>query len=1085
MKNLKKSSFKSNSGSILRIYCLGMFRILRPGENETIGSLSKHKMWLVFKYLLIHRGTTVPTLKLINDIWPEHKNPDDTTTLRITVSRLRAALNPESGAKSQYSYIIYQKNSCAFNLKVPYWLDIEVFEQLCATAKKQGAHNRTLAINAYKEALDLYQGDFLAEDPHIESAKPVREYYRLMFLEAVRELVGWLLELKDFDWARYYLEKAVAIDPYIEDLQMQLIRVLLDSDALQAAKACYGSYTTLLYNKLQIKPSEALKKLYNKIIEKEKHTDVTDCKENETEKGNPAFGERLLGILKEKKLTQNQLAQKLGVNAGTVSRYISDKRPPSYDKICKMANCLDTSVNYLLGTVPVNKCQSLELPSKETHHSPDQQLKFNSEGLTAPGQMAAPEHMVKKHPEQAETLIENQLTAGQSKLVPITFLKYMPSETDWTNEDILLAGYIGLSTAALNDDETLQEQFYTFVGRNDARTKPDYESVVKKRGSLTPVGNIVYNKETLDIWEVIPDKIAAGDLALFSDYLANLTDLADEERKIIQLLLLGLAKQQLEVLRKKSYFWVINVLNRIEKEWEKVRDTKWSKKWNFQKIDRIAFSFGQCLIDLLKQKNISQARLIQELAINESTILQYIKGNKAPTYDNICKIADYFDVSVKYLLKQATKDDADLLELAHVSKVPLEIIAPLMDHNTVSFSHQRLQDLLRQKDLSQSQLRQKLGLERLLFAKYINGTTVPPYEIVTKIADYFDVSPEYFLEQTIIERKTPSKLKKDEATANNEELPESLVDKKQNDFNLTNLPDQEIALEIEEPSDKALNAAKIIEADTDASNQQLSKASPPSGLPPENITQNQLSRTFDKEKFIFSKYLVTIIADYLGVSLDYFMAQEITTQKVNGANNIEKYQHLSEDLLQGLLKNWDINQKQLRQILTIDRSIFSKYLVAKITDYLSVSLDHFLTQIVTTEAIPVYSPDQPVSETLPNQGITTPKNNENRPEPMPNETQESLKATKRQERTKREKAQIFGERLEELLKEKKLSHSQLAWELGISKGMISQYIHGYCVPSYEIIYKMISYFHVSIDYFLGYDTPKNDDPMEPNCFTER
>jgi two-component SAPR family response regulator len=255
--------------SILRIYCFGKFRVLRPGENEAIGIVSKHKMWQLFKYLVINRRAVVPTLNLVNDLWPAQKKPDDTSALRTTGCRLKSMLEPKNSTKSQYSYIVYRKDSCAFNLNAPYWLDIEVFEHLCSVAKRHGVYNRSEAISCYIDALDLYQGDFLAEDPNMESAMSLREYYRLMFLDAVRELSGWLIEAKDFVRARFYLEKAVKVDPYMEDLQTMLIRVLLDLGDVKTAKAYYISCSALLYSELGVKPSDALKKLYNIIKERE------------------------------------------------------------------------------------------------------------------------------------------------------------------------------------------------------------------------------------------------------------------------------------------------------------------------------------------------------------------------------------------------------------------------------------------------------------------------------------------------------------------------------------------------------------------------------------------------------------------------------------------------------------------------------------------------------------------------------------------------------------------------------------------------------------------------------------------------
>lgn len=266
-----QTAFDYDTNSVLRIYCFGKFRVFRPGETEAIGIISKHKMWQLFKYLVINRHSVVPTSSLVNNLWPAQKKPDDTSALRTTICRLKSMLEP-AGSISNYSYILYRKDSCAFNLNAPYWLDIEMFEQLCASAKHQGVHNRSEAINLYIEALNLYQGDFLAEDPNLESAVSLREYYRLLFLDAVRELAGWLIEAKDLFRARFYLEKAVKVDPYMEDLQTMLIRVLLDLGDVKSAKMYYISCSALLYNELGVKPSDELKKLYNYIKEREENS---------------------------------------------------------------------------------------------------------------------------------------------------------------------------------------------------------------------------------------------------------------------------------------------------------------------------------------------------------------------------------------------------------------------------------------------------------------------------------------------------------------------------------------------------------------------------------------------------------------------------------------------------------------------------------------------------------------------------------------------------------------------------------------------------------------------------------------------
>ena len=62
------------------------------------------------------------------------------------------------------------------------------------------------------------------------------------------------------------------------------------------------------------------------------------------------FGERLLQVLKTKKITQKELADAVGVSDVTMSRYCKGLREPSGTTLVKIGNYLKVEVNFLLGT---------------------------------------------------------------------------------------------------------------------------------------------------------------------------------------------------------------------------------------------------------------------------------------------------------------------------------------------------------------------------------------------------------------------------------------------------------------------------------------------------------------------------------------------------------------------------------------------------------------------------------------------------------------------------------------------------------------------------------------------------------------
>ena len=57
----------------------------------------------------------------------------------------------------------------------------------------------------------------------------------------------------------------------------------------------------------------------------------------------------LFKIMKEKGITQKQLAANIGTSQGNIADWKSGKSAPSIDKLPLIANYLDVSVDYLLG----------------------------------------------------------------------------------------------------------------------------------------------------------------------------------------------------------------------------------------------------------------------------------------------------------------------------------------------------------------------------------------------------------------------------------------------------------------------------------------------------------------------------------------------------------------------------------------------------------------------------------------------------------------------------------------------------------------------------------------------------------------
>lgn len=80
--------------------------------------------------------------------------------------------------------------------------------------------------------------------------------------------------------------------------------------------------------------------------------------------------------------------------------------------------------------------------------------------------------------------------------------------------------------------------------------------------------------------------------------------------------------------------------------------------------------------ELREQKDISQTELANYLGVVRSTICQYEKGNRVPDTETLIKLADYFEVSVDYLIghDEITPEEraAGATETKKISITPIE-----------------------------------------------------------------------------------------------------------------------------------------------------------------------------------------------------------------------------------------------------------------------------------------------------------------------------------------------------------------------------------------------------------------------------
>ena len=71
------------------------------------------------------------------------------------------------------------------------------------------------------------------------------------------------------------------------------------------------------------------------------------------------FAERLRNIRREHEIAQVELGKKLGYGYTAIANYESGRNEPSHRDLCRIADFLDVSVDYLLGRTENRQCHKV------------------------------------------------------------------------------------------------------------------------------------------------------------------------------------------------------------------------------------------------------------------------------------------------------------------------------------------------------------------------------------------------------------------------------------------------------------------------------------------------------------------------------------------------------------------------------------------------------------------------------------------------------------------------------------------------------------------------------------------------------
>jgi DNA-binding SARP family transcriptional activator len=193
---------------------------------------------------------------------------DPKNVLRTQIFRLRQMLKKmeeKHTDEGNHLNIVFSNGNYSLEIGDAVELDIDRFESLIDQGDSKKPSERNEAVQLYKQAIDVYKGTYLSQNPYEVWLVPIRNYYSRLYLKTLNRLVEILSDLDKNDEIIKLCERALEMEPYEEIVHIHLLNAMLKSGQSKKAMDHYQYFEILLHKEMGLEPSPALKSMLRKI----------------------------------------------------------------------------------------------------------------------------------------------------------------------------------------------------------------------------------------------------------------------------------------------------------------------------------------------------------------------------------------------------------------------------------------------------------------------------------------------------------------------------------------------------------------------------------------------------------------------------------------------------------------------------------------------------------------------------------------------------------------------------------------------------------------------------------------------------
>ncbi len=250
----------------------GTFQVDVGGRALNESTSRARKPWSLLQYLMVYRNKKVTRQQLMDALWPEGGSDQPEKALKNLVYRVRSAFAALDETFTQ-DVILYVNGNYQLNNQLVWRLDFEDFERLRALAVKADTPGER-SVECAMKAIELYHGDFLADQVYEDWVLPLNTHYRSLFFECVYRALDLLEAAGRDSEIEQVCSRALAIDQFEEELHLAYMNALVRQEKKSVALAHYNKMADLFFREMGVAPGEELRQLYQKLSQELNRTDT-------------------------------------------------------------------------------------------------------------------------------------------------------------------------------------------------------------------------------------------------------------------------------------------------------------------------------------------------------------------------------------------------------------------------------------------------------------------------------------------------------------------------------------------------------------------------------------------------------------------------------------------------------------------------------------------------------------------------------------------------------------------------------------------------------------------------------------------